>query len=291
MSQPVSQPTILRDKVCLITGQTQGIGLAATQAIAKLGPKLVLVVRDAKRGRELVEELRAQGNPHVELLVGDLSVQADVRRIAAEFLSRHDRLHLLVNNAGAIFMQRQTSRDGLEMTFALNHLGYFLLTNLLRDVLVQSAPARIVNVASRAHVRGTIAFDDLQATRSYSGWSAYSQSKLANILFTRELARRLQGTGVTCNCLHPGVVSTGFGKNDSGWMRWVVRMAAPFLRSPEQGAATTIFLATSPAVEGITGTYFSDCKEREPSKEARDPKVAERLWQVSEQLTGLGKDS
>lgn len=287
----MTQPASLRDNVCLITGPTQGIGRAATLAIAKSGPKLVLVVRDPARGRELAEELRAAGNPNVELLIGDLSSQADVRRVASEFLARHDRLHLLVNNAGAIFMQRQESRDGLEMTFALNHLGYFLLTSLLRDVLVKSAPARIVNVASRAHVRGTIAFDDLQAKRSYSGWSAYSQSKLANILFTRELSRRLQGTGVTCNCLHPGVVSTGFGKNDSGWMRWAVKVAAPFLRTPEQGAATTIFLAQSPAVEGVTGKYFSDCKEIEPSKEARDAEVAKRLWQVSEQLTGLGKDS
>jgi NAD(P)-dependent dehydrogenase (short-subunit alcohol dehydrogenase family) len=287
----MTQPASLRDKVCLITGPTQGIGRAATLAIAKLSPKLVLVVRDPVRGAELADEIRAAGNPNVELLIGDLSKQADVRRIASEFLARHDRLHLLVNNAGAIFMQRQLSSDGLEMTFALNHLGYFLLTNLLRDVLVKSAPARIVNVASRAHVRGTIAFDDLQAERSFGGWSAYSQSKLANILFTRELSRRLQGTGVTCNCLHPGVVSTGFGKNDSGWMRWAVKIAAPFLRTPEQGAATTVFLAQSPAVEGVTGKYFSDCKEIEPSKEARDAEVAQRLWEVSEQLTGLGKDS
>ncbi len=287
----MTQPASLRDKVCLITGPTQGIGRAATLAIAKLSPKLVLVVRDPVRGAELADEIRAAGNPNVELLIGDLSKQADVRRIASEFLARHDRLHLLVNNAGAIFMQRQLSSDGLEMTFALNHLGYFLLTNLLRDVLVKSAPARIVNVASRAHVRGTIAFDDLQAERSFGGWSAYSQSKLANILFTRELSRRLQGTGVTCNCLHPGVVSTGFGKNDSGWMRWAVKIAAPFLRTPEQGAATTVFLATSPAVEGVTGRYFADCKEIEPSREARDAKVAERLWEVSVQLTGLGKDS
>lgn len=287
----MTQPASLRDKVCLITGPTQGIGRAATLAIAKLSPKLVLVVRDPVRGTELADEIRAAGNPNVELLIGDLSKQADVRRIASEFLARHDRLHLLVNNAGAIFMQRQLSSDGLEMTFALNHLGYFLLTNLLRDVLVKSAPARIVNVASRAHVRGTIAFDDLQAERSFGGWSAYSQSKLANILFTRELSRRLQGTGVTCNCLHPGVVSTGFGKNDSGWMRWAVKIAAPFLRTPEQGAATTVFLAQSPAVEGVTGKYFSDCKEIEPSKEARDAEVAQRLWEVSEQLTGLGKDS
>lgn len=287
----MTQPASLRDKVCLITGPTLGIGRAATLAIAKLSPKLVLVVRDPVRGAELADEIRAAGNPNVELLIGDLSKQADVRRIASEFLARHDRLHLLVNNAGAIFMQRQLSSDGLEMTFALNHLGYFLLTNLLRDVLVKSAPARIVNVASRAHVRGTIAFDDLQAERSFGGWSAYSQSKLANILFTRELSRRLQGTGVTCNCLHPGVVSTGFGKNDSGWMRWAVKIAAPFLRTPEQGAATTVFLAQSPAVEGVTGKYFSDCKEIEPSKEARDAEVAQRLWEVSEQLTGLGKDS
>lgn len=280
----MTQPASLRDKVCLITGPTQGIGRAATLAIAKLSPKLVLVVRDPVRGAELADEIRAAGNPNVELLIGDLSKQADVRRIASEFLARHDRLHLLVNNAGAIFMQRQLSSDGLEMTFALNHLGYFLLTNLLRDVLVKSAPARIVNVASRAHVRGTIAFDDLQAERSFGGWSAYSQSKLANILFTRELARRLAGTGVTANSLHPGVIATGFGADASGLLRLGFRLARPFFLTPEEGARTTVYLATSPEVEGVTGKYFARCKEAKPRPQALDDATARRLWEVSEAL-------
>ena len=281
----------LSGKTCLITGPTQGIGKAATLAIAKLGANLVLVVRDGQRGRDLADELRAAGNPNVELIIADLSSQAEVRRAAAEFLARHDRLHLLINNAGAIFMDRKESVDGLEMTLALNHLGYFLLTNLLLDVLKKSAPARVVHVASRAHVRGTIRFDDLQSKQSYGGWSAYSQSKLANILFSAELSRRLSGTGVTSNCLHPGVVSTGFGKNNRGLMSFLIKLYSSFARTPEKGAETTIFLATSPAVEGISGQYFSDCKAVEPSPEARDPEVAKRLWQVSAQLTGVGKDS
>lgn len=281
----------LTGKICLITGPTQGIGRAAALAIAKLGPTMVLVVRDEQRGRELADEIRAGGNPNVELLVADLSSQAEVRRVAAEFLARHDQLHLLINNAGALFMDRKESVDGLEMTFALNHLGYFLLTHLLLDVLKKSAPARIVHVASRAHVRGTISFDDLQSKRSYRGWPAYSQSKLANILFSAELSRRLAGSGVTSNCLHPGVVSTGFGRNNRGLMGFLVKLYSPFSRTPEQGAQTTIFLATSPAVEGITGQYFADCKAIEPSLEARDVKVAQRLWLISAQLTGLGKDS
>ncbi|MBP8196390.1 MAG: SDR family oxidoreductase [Deltaproteobacteria bacterium] len=287
----MAQSPNLSGKVCLITGATQGIGRITARELAKLGPTMVLVVRDEQRGRELAAELHAAGNPHAEILVADLSSQAEVRRVAAEFLARHDRLDLLINNAGALFMERKESVDGLEMTFALNHLGYFLLTNLLIDVLKKSAPARIVSVASRAHGRGTISFDDLQSKRGYSGWSAYSQSKLANILFSNELARRLAGSGVTSNCLHPGVVATGFGKNNSGLMGFLVKLGAPFLRTPEKGAATTVFLAQSPEVEGVTGEYFADCKSIQPSLEARDQLVAKRLWQVSEQLTGLGKDS
>ena len=281
----------LSDKVCLITGPTQGIGRATALHLAKLGPTMVLVVRDEKRGRELADEIRAGGNSRVELIIADLSSQAEVRRVAAEFLSRHDRLHLLINNAGGIFMKRQESVDGLELTLALNHLGYFLLTNLLLDVLKRSAPARIVNVASRAHRRGTIRFEDLQSKQSYGGWPAYSQSKLANILFSSELARRLAETGVTSNCLHPGVVATGFGQNNRGLMGLLWKLFAPLLRTPEKGAATTIFLATSPEVEGVTGKYFADCKVVTPTAEARDLLVGKRLWKVSEQLTGLGKDS
>lgn len=279
----------LHDKICLITGPTQGIGRVTALAVGKTGATLVLVARDAQKGQALVDEIKAAGNPKVELIVADLSVQADVRRAAAEFLARHDRLHLLINNAGGIFHERRETKDGLEMTFALNHLAYFLLTNLLLDVMKKSAPARIVNVASRAHTRGRIDFADLQATKSYSGWPVYSQSKLANVLFSNELARRLAGTGVTSNSLHPGVVATGFGKSDRGIWGLVTRLAAPFLLTPEKGAATTIYLALSPDVADVTGKYFADCKPVRPAPEALDLMVAGRLWDVSEKLTGLAK--
>lgn len=281
----------LHGKTCLVTGPTQGIGRVTAIDLARRGATLVLIARDEQKGRALVEEITANGNPNVELIVADLSVQAEVRRAASDFLQKHDRLHILVNNAGGIFHERRETKDGLEMTFALNHLAYFLLTNLLLDVMKKSAPARIVSVASRAHTRGQICFEDLQSTKSYRGWSAYSQSKLANVLFSHELARRLAGTSVTSNSLHPGVVATGFGTTDRGMWGFVTRLVAPFLLSPEKGAATSIYLATSPEVEGVTGKYFADCKAVRPAPCALDLMVASRLWQVSEKLTGLAKDS
>ncbi len=281
----------LHGKTCLITGPTQGIGRVTALEVAKSGANMVLVARDSQKGQALVDEIKAAGNPNVELSVADLSVQSEVRRVASEFLARHETLHLLINNAGGIFHERRETKDGLEMTFALNHLAYFLLTNLLLDVIKKSAPARIVNVASRAHTRGRIDFADLQKTKSYAGWPTYSQSKLANVLFSHELARRLAGTGVTSNCLHPGVVATGFGRSDRGIWGLVTRLAAPFLLSPEKGAATTIYLALSPEVETVSGKYFADCKVARPAPEALDLMVASRLWQVSENLTGLAKDS
>lgn len=276
----------LRGKTCLITGVTQGIGRVAAREIARHGPKMVLIARDAKRGQEVVEEVKAAGSPQVELIVADLSSQAEVRRAAAEFKARHDKLHLLVNNAGAVFTERKLSADGLEMTLALNHLGYFLLTLELLEVIKASAPARIVNVASDAHRGARINFDDLQCERSYggSGFRAYGQSKLANILFTRELARRLEGTGVTANCLHPGVVATGFGSNGGPLLRLGLKLARPFFRTAEDGAKTTVYLATSPAVEGVTGKYFADSREKRPEPQAQDDTTAGRLWQVSEEL-------
>lgn len=279
----MTQP--LKGKTCLITGITQGIGRAAALEIAKTGINLVLVARDAARGQEVVDEIKTQtGNHNVELLLGDLSKTADVRRIADEFKAKHPQLHLLVNNAGAVFTSRQTTADGFEMTFGLNHLSYFLLTHLLLDTLKKSAPARIVNVASDAHKGMKLNFDDLQSERGYSAFRVYGQSKLANILFTNELARRLQGTGVTVNALHPGVVATGFGKNNGAFLRFLVKLAGPLLRTPEQGARTTVYLATSPEVEGVTGKYFANSKEARSTQESLDPQNAKRLWEVSEKL-------
>jgi NAD(P)-dependent dehydrogenase (short-subunit alcohol dehydrogenase family) len=214
-------------------------------------------------------------------------VQAEVRKLADAFRERYQRLDVLVNNAGAIFMSRQVSRDGLEMTFALNHLGYFLLTNLLLDLLIASAPARVVNVSSGAHLGGKINFADLQLERSYTGFGAYSQSKLANVLFTYELARRLQGTGVTVNALHPGFVATNFGRSNGGLFDPLFRLIQRFgALTPEKGAETTVYLAVSPEVEGVTGKYFANCKPAASSALSNDETTARRLWEVSEQLTG-----
>lgn len=285
-SRVVMSTTIdLKGKVCLVTGVTQGIGRAAALSIAKLGPKMVLVARDAKRGGEVVDEIKAAGNPNVELMVADLSSQADIRRLAAEFKARYQQLHLLVNNAGAVYTERQLSKDGIELTWALNHLGYFLLTELLLDVIKASAPARIVSVSSAAHKSGHINFDDLQGEKGYKAFGAYSQSKLANVLFTSELARRLEGSGVTANCLHPGVVGTGFGHNATGLLKFLVKLAKPLLKTPEQGAQTTIYLATSAEVAGVTGKYFANCKVASVTAEAKDAAIAKRLWEVSEQQT------
>jgi NAD(P)-dependent dehydrogenase (short-subunit alcohol dehydrogenase family) len=282
----MSTPQDMKGKVCLITGATQGIGLAAAIDIAKHGPTMVLVARDPKRGEAAVAEVKEKsGNPGVELMLADLASLASIRRLADTFKAKYDRLHVLINNAGAIAMQRSLTEDGYETTFAVNHLAYFLLTNLLLDVMKASAPARIINVSSEAQRQGTINFDDLHGERRYSGMRAYGQSKLANVLFTYELARRLQGTGVTANCLHPGVVATGFGRNNSGIFKLLVQIASPFLLTPEKGARTTVYLATSPEVEGVTGKYFDKSREKKSIPESYDLAIAKRLWEVSEELT------
>jgi NAD(P)-dependent dehydrogenase (short-subunit alcohol dehydrogenase family) len=225
-----------------------------------------------------------------DLLLADLSAQAAIRELAGQILQRCPRIDVLINNAGAVFASRSTTVDGLETTFATNHLAYFLLTNLLLERLKASAPTRIVNVSSRAHTSaGGIPFDDLQAEHGYSGWRRYAESKLANILFTRELARRLEGTHVTVNALHPGVVATGFGQGGSFWLRLGLTIGRPFLLSPEQGAETVIYLATAPAVATVTGKYFAKCAEATPSPVAHDNALARRLWEVSAKLTGLGE--
>lgn len=278
----------MENKVCLVTGATNGIGKVTALELARRGATVVLAGRSAAKTDAVVAEIKARsGNDHVEGLVADLSTQAGVRALADAFKARYNRLDVLVNNAGAIFNERRESADGIEMTFALNHLSYFLLTHLLLDVLKASAPARIVNVSSNAHMGSGINFDDLEFKRGYMNFRAYAQSKLANILFTTELARRLQGTGVTANALHPGFVSSGFGRNDGSLMNIGMMLMRPFQISPEKGAETTIYLATSPEVEGVTGGYFSKRKPARTSSAARDQAAAERLWAISEQMTGV----
>jgi NAD(P)-dependent dehydrogenase (short-subunit alcohol dehydrogenase family) len=278
----------MQGKTVLITGASQGIGKASAVALGKRGAKLFLVCRSEDRARTVVAELQRAGIEPPAILFADLSSQADVRRLASEFKSKSDRLDVLLNNAGALVPSRRTSVDGIEQTFALNHLGYFLLTHLLIDTLTAGAPSRIVNVSSEAHRRARMRWDDLEfKTGGYRGFTAYGQSKLANILFTRELARRLEGTGVTANCLHPGVVASGFGQTYGGVMSILIRMAHPFMITPAQGAATSVYLASSQEVAGVSGKYFDKCQQRQPSDAALEAEAPERLWAISEELTGV----
>ena len=272
----------------MITGATSGIGRATALELARRGASLVLVGRDRGRGEATLDEIgRETGNRNVTLLLGDLSSQAEVRRVASEFLASERPLHVLVNNAGVVNLKRTTTVDGIETTFAVNHLAYFLLTNLLLERLRRSAPARIVNVASEAHTFGELDFDDLENARRYRAMRVYGQSKLANILFSAELARRLAGSGVTVNSLHPGAVSTGLGQNNGAWARALIGLLRPFFKTPTDGAATSIYLAASPAVEGVSGKYFARCAEKQPSRAARDADAARRLWEISAAMTGL----
>jgi NAD(P)-dependent dehydrogenase (short-subunit alcohol dehydrogenase family) len=278
----------MEGKTVLITGANQGIGKTSAIALGKRGARLVLVCRNAEKGRAAVADIEREGAKGVELLIGDMGSQADIRRVAAEFRARHDRLDVLLNNAGVLVTGRRTTVDGIEETFAINHLGYFLLTNLLLDVLRASAPSRIVNVSSEAHRRAKMRWDDLQYKRGrYVALTAYGQSKLANILFTRALAHRLDAAGVTANCLHPGVIASGFGQTYGGVFGVIIRLAHPFMIKPEEGAHTSVYLASSPEVEGVTGKYFDKCKERRPSRAALEDGAPERLWVISEELTGL----
>jgi NAD(P)-dependent dehydrogenase (short-subunit alcohol dehydrogenase family) len=272
----------MNSRICLITGGTNGIGKSTAMELAKMGATVVIVGRDAQKTSRVVEEIRTEsGNKSVDSLLADLSSQKEVRRLANEFKSKFARLHVLVNNAGGFFMKRQLSIDGIEMTFALNHLASFLLTDLLLDTIKASAPARIINVSSGAHIFGKIEFDNLQGERNFSP-GAYSNSKLANILFTIELARRLEGSGVTINTLHPGFVSTGFAKNNGKIVAALVSTLVPLVaRSPEKGAETSVFLASSPSVDGITGKYFHNSHIVATAPQATDMVVARQLWEVS----------
>jgi NAD(P)-dependent dehydrogenase (short-subunit alcohol dehydrogenase family) len=275
-------------KVALVTGGTSGIGKATAMALSAMGADVVVVGRDRERGERAAAEIRAQTGGRVDLALADLSSQAEVRALAEEFKRRYDRLDVLVNNAGLVQSTRTETVDGLESTFAINHLAPFLLTNLLLDMLKGSAPSRVVTVSSEAERWGNIDFDDLQSKKKYRGFPVYGMTKLANIMFTYELAERLKGTGVTATCMHPGAVNTRFGTNNRGPMTILFRAFKPFMRTPEQGADTVIWLAASPEVEGLSGRYYADRKPLEPKKIANDPAARRRLWEESERLTGLG---
>ncbi|MDP8901075.1 MAG: SDR family oxidoreductase [Actinomycetota bacterium] len=274
-------------KVALVTGGTSGIGKATATALAAMGADVVVVGRDRERGEGAAAEIRARTGARVDLALADLASQAGVRGLAEGFERRYDRLDVLVNNAGLVQSTRTETPDGLETTFATNHLAPFLLTNLLLDMLKESAPSRVVTVSSEAERWGNIDFDDLQSKKRYRGFPIYGMTKLANIMFTYELAERLEGTGVTATCMHPGAVNTRFGTNNLGPMTILFRAFKPFMRTPEQGADTVIWLAASPDVEGVSGRYYMDRKPIEPKKIANDPAARRRLWEESERLTGL----
>ncbi len=274
--------------VSMITGGNSGIGKATALGLAKMGSSVVIVSRDKDKGEAALIELRGKsGNRNLDVMVADMSSQDSVRELAHDFQSKYKKLHVLINNAGTVLPQRVVTADGLEATLATNHLGHFLLTNLLLDELKATAPSRIINITSSAHYGTEVNFDDLQGEKKYSGWAAYSQSKLANVLFTYELARRLEGTGVTVNCLHPGVVRTGFGKDQGGLLNIGIRIVSPFMMSPDKAARAEIYLATSSELEGVTGKYFSKGKSAKSSKQSYDENAAERLWKVSAELTKL----
>jgi NAD(P)-dependent dehydrogenase (short-subunit alcohol dehydrogenase family) len=276
---------------CLVTGATSGIGQETALRLATLGATVILLARDAVRGATAKAEIQSREPlARVEVMTADLSSLSQVRRVAAEILAQRDRLDVLVNNAGVISPGRQLTPDGLETTFATNHLGPFLLTSLLRELLERSAPARVVTVSSAAHKQvRAIPWDDLPRGAQSGQGQAYPLSKLANILFTAELARRLSGTGVTANCLHPGFVRTALGREVTGVLGAIMPLALRLVPGPATGARTPVYLASSPEVAGVTGGYFAKCRPVQPSALARDDQAAARLWALSEDLTGLAR--
>jgi len=283
----------MQGKTVVVTGGNSGIGFETAAALAAMGARVVVTARNADKGRAAVAAIaqRAGGDAQVQLVVFDLADLSSVRRGAAEILEQAPRLDVLVNNAGLVLSERAETVDGFEATLATNHLGPFLLTNLLLGRIRVSAPARIVNVASTAHnaARMGMPFDDLQSEKKYATMRVYGQSKLANILFTLELARRLEGSGVTANSLHPGTVRTGYGADGDarGLLAFGIKISAPFFLSPAKGARTSVYLASDPEVAEVSGQYFVKCKAKQPKRWARDPEAARRLWQVSEELVGL----
>jgi retinol dehydrogenase-14 len=276
-------------KVVLITGGTGGIGKATAIGLARMGARVGITGRDLARAEQAVADIRsASGNPAVDAFAADMTSQAEVRRLAAAVLSAYPRLDVLINNVGGFWAHRHPTPDGLERTFALNHLAPFLLTNLLLDRLKASAPARVVTVSSGAQSMGRIDFDDLQGVRNYSGQRAYNQSKLANVMFTIELARRLDGTGIMANAVRPGVVRTNFGAEDQAWFFAIIsRAVRPLLKTPAQGAQTPIYLASSPALDGVTGQFFANRKPKTANRLASNTEITARLWKISAHLVGI----
>ena len=276
----------LAGKTVLVTGATAGIGRETALGLAKLGAHVVIVGRDETKTKQVCDELRAvSGNPKIDFLLADVSRLAEVRKLAADFMSRFGTLTVLVNNVGLVNLQREVSADGFELTFAVNHLAPFLLTKLLLPALERGAPARIVNVSSDAHRGAKIDFDNLQLEKGYSSFGAYGRSKLMNILFTRELARRVADKRITANALHPGMVASNFMKKPGFLGTAGNAFMSVFGISPEKGARTSVFLAASPEVEGKSGRYYARSAESQPSKQAQDDVAAKRLWEISEELT------
>lgn len=277
----------MQGKVVVITGATSGIGQVAAEELAGMGARIVQVARDKTRGEAALERLRrlAPGIKH-SIHYADMSRVAQMQQVAEAIAAAEPRIDVLINNAGALFGSRQVTRDRLEMTFALNHLAYFVFTHGLRNCLVASAPARVVNTSSDAHRRAQLDFSDLQSAQDYAGFKVYSRSKLCNILFTRELARRLAGTGVTANCLHPGFVATRFGDQSGGAISFGIRLAKFLAISPRKGAETIVYLASSPEVANASGGYYCKCRLTTPSRQAQDDNSAQRLWMESAKLAG-----
>ena len=288
-ARTVADKLRMAGRVVLITGGTGGIGKATAIGLATLGARVGITGRDLARAEQAAADIRAaSGNPAVDAFAADMSSQVEVRRLAVAVLDAYPRLDVLINNVGGFWAHRHATIDGLEHTFALNHLAPFLLTNLLLDRLRASAPSRVVTISSGAQSTGRIDFDDLQGARNYSGQRAYSQSKLANVMFTNELARRLEGTGVTATSVHPGVVRTNFGAEDQAWFFAVIsRVVRPLLKTPAQGAQTPIYLASSPDMDGVTGQFFANRKPKTANKVAYDTDMAARLWRVSADLVGM----
>lgn len=275
----------LNNKICIITGSTSGIGLETAKGLAKYGATLVLPIRDALKGDTLRDEIMQQTpDAKVDFMHCDLASFDSIREFVHQFKSKYHKLHMLINNAGIWETKRNLTQDGIEKNFAVNHLAPFLLTNLLLDTIKESAPARIINVASEAHRQGKMNFQDLEFEKKYASFQSYGQSKLANILFTKKLSQKLSGTGVTVNCLHPGVVSTNLFDKMPGILMKAMNL---FMVTPEKGAQTTLFLATSPDVEKVSGEYFSKSKPKKPSPRALRQETADKLWEISEAYVGI----
>ena len=278
----------MKNKLVLITGANSGIGKATAIKLATMGAHIVMLCRNKERGETARQDIiQTSGNKNIELILIDLADLSSVRKAAEDIKAKYDHIDVLINNAGGYFTERKTSKDGYECTFAMNHLGHFLLTNLLLDELKAAVNARLINLSSDIHKKGHINFDDLMTEKKYKGFGVYSHAKLANILFTNELARRLQHTNITVNTLHPGMVRTNFTANSDRLIKFLMTIMGRFLKSPEKGAETSVYLASSKDVAGISGKYFVNRKEKKSSPESYDEKVAKKLWKVSCELTGL----